>query len=346
MPTVTNGTAFAFAGQQSSADYESALVAYKEMPTAGATGSMVASYPNGHSASAWGMLIGFPSVETSAVDPTPVGVPVEVVGANGVPVTGLATVWDGTKEISVTRIQAVHSSTFVPDLECAKRVFTMGHRGGSVDYQEHTPRGFVECAIRHIDIMEFSVGVTSDGRYFGLHDRTLNRTSSSVGPSAAQGGGDYVASEHTWAEISALQQDLPNREFGSARYMLLDTFLEQWAPSHTLMIDPKHLTTPQRVGFYERLAAVPDRQNRIMGKFFHTGTAVADDIGRSGASRGVTPTARRSPVSGATAQRRRNRSSRPRPVSGTCSAWSGTPRTPSGPRRSASPAARRSSATS
>jgi len=278
VPTVANGTAYAFAGQQSSGDIESILVAYKEMPTAGATGAMTATYLNGHNSNSWGVLIGLPSVETSneiarlsAVMSDGRGNPVEV-GLVG---------WDGTKEVELSKIEMLHSGTFVPDLERTQRVFLMGHRGGSLDYQEHSARGYVQSSIAHMDIMEFSIGCTSDGVFFGLHDREVNRTSSSLGPSAAQGGVDYLPSQHTWAEISALVQDLPSRgdsRFSTQPYMRIEDFVNQWLPSHTLMFDPKYLSAAQRVNLYAYLASLPDHQRRIMGKFYHTGTQVADDF--------------------------------------------------------------------
>jgi hypothetical protein len=154
-------------------------------------------------------------------------------------------------------------------------VWTMGHRGGSIDYQEHSARGYVECAINHVDVLEFSVGMSSDGVLFGLHDDTLNRTSSSLGSTAVKPG------DRTWAQIQALVQDLPNRgdtRFTTQPYLSLDDFVAQWAKSHTLMFDPKVLSTAQRKVLMARIQQIPDYQRRVLGKYYTTGTVIADEF--------------------------------------------------------------------
>jgi glycerophosphoryl diester phosphodiesterase len=162
----------------------------------------------------------------------------------------------------------------VPILDKTDRVWTMAHRGGSIDYQEHSARGYVQSAIAHVDVLEFSLGRTSDGVFFGLHDATLNRTTSGL-------AANYLASAHTWAEISALVQDLGNRgdpRFGTAPYLRLEDFIAQWSGSHTLMFDPKLINTAGRQALYPILQQIPRYQERVLGKFYHTGTAIADEF--------------------------------------------------------------------
>lgn len=268
VPSVSGATAWTYAGQAGSTDIETVLLTYKVMATSGATGNAVATYPNAQATNAWAMMIGLPSVQTDTT-PQPVArLAVTVSDGAGHPIQGGATVWDGAAEIAVAKIEPVHSGTFVPDLDRTSRVWWMAHRGGSADYQEHSARGYVQSAVAHADVLEFSVGVTSDGVMFGLHDDTLNRTTSGL-------AANYKANEHTWAEISALVQDLSGRgdaRFTTAPYLRLDDFVAQWSPSHTLMFDPKLLTATQRQALLARIQQIPDYQRRVLGKFYTTGT--------------------------------------------------------------------------
>lgn len=274
VPSVSGSTVFYYAGQQSTADLETILLAHKAMPTVGATGNAVATYLNTQSSNSGAMMVGLPSAETDTT-PQPVArLATTASDGAGNRIQVGATAWDGTTEVALAKIEAVHSGTFVPDLDRISRVWWMTHRGGSLDYQEHSARGYVESAVRHADVMEFSVGRTSDGIFFGLHDDTLNRTTSGL-------AANYKPGEHTWAEISQLVQDLPNRgdtRFTTAPYMRMDDFIAQWSPSHTLMFDPKLLTAAQRQELLARIQQIPDYRNRVLGKFYITGTDRADEF--------------------------------------------------------------------
>jgi hypothetical protein len=258
--------------QSGSTPVNSNLIAHREMATAGASGDAVSTWKNQTGNRGSIMVVWEPVPDA---EPTPVTL-IDGKAADGaggiIPVKMKA--WDGAKDVSIARVEVVHGGTFVPDLDRTTRVWTMGHRGGSLDNQEHSARGYVQIAIAHVDVMEFSVACTSDKRYFGLHDRTLNRTTSGL-PT------NYVASEHTWAEISALMQDLPNRtdpRFGPQPYLLLEDFIAQWSGSHTLMFDPKLISTADRQALYPILQQIPRYQERVLGKFFHTGTTIADEF--------------------------------------------------------------------
>lgn len=264
--------------QEVSSPIHSVLLAHRDMATAGATGDAQSTWlkddgtanSSGNRGSV--MIIWEPIPDT---EPTPVKLlSVRAADGQGKIINVGAKGWDGTKDVELAKIEYVHSGTFVPDLDRTTRVWTMGHRGGSLDYQEHSARGYVQSAIAHVDVLEFSVGRTSDGVFFGLHDATLNRTTSGL-PSG------YLASAHTWAEISTLVQDLPNRgdaRFASQPYLRLEDFIAQWAPTHTLMFDPKLINTAGRQALYPILQQIPRYTERVLGKFFHTGTAIADEF--------------------------------------------------------------------
>jgi hypothetical protein len=257
---------------QASSPVNSILLSHREMPTPGDTGNAVSTWKNSVGNRGSIMVVIEPTPDT-VVPITPLNAVMSDGAGNAIPVKLTAIASDGNggvKEVGLSKIELVHSGSFVPDLDRMSRVWTMGHRGGSLDNQEHSAFGYVRSAINHVDVMEFSVGRTSDGKYFGLHDSTLNRTTSGL-------AANYLASAHTWAEISALMQDLPNRG-GPQPYMLLDDFINQWSPSHTLMFDPKLINTAGRADLYARIQQIPRYQERVLGKFYHTGTAIADEF--------------------------------------------------------------------
>jgi hypothetical protein len=248
----------------------SLLVATQAMSADGATGDAVSrGWPNSTGNRGSFMLVIPPAPDAT---PTPVAkldAKMSDGAGNVIPVK-LTAIDESGKEIALAKLELVHSGSFVPDLDRMSRVWWMAHRGGSADYQEHSARGYVQSAIAHADVLEFSVGRTSDGVFFGLHDATLNRTTSGL-------AANYLASEHTWAEISTLVQDISNRN-GTAPYLKLDDFIAQWSPSHSLMFDPKLLSSASRADLLARLQQIPDYRNRVLGKFYTTGTVVADEF--------------------------------------------------------------------
>lgn len=266
-----------FQGQQGSTDVESIfLVTMRYAASGSATGAVVATYPNAQASNGWGVLIGMPSVVS---DGTIRKLPAKMSDGAGKVIDVGLTAMTSTGEVALSAIELVHSGSLVPDLLRMSRVFTMAHRGGSADYQEHTMRGYVQSAIAHVDALEFSVARTSDGVFFGAHDETLNRTTSGL-------AANYKPSEHTWAEISQLRQDLSGRgdpRFTTDRYYTLDEFLAQWGKgSHAIFLDPKVLTPADRVALLDRIKLVPNYRDIFVGKFFHSGVGIADEFAAAG----------------------------------------------------------------
>jgi hypothetical protein len=251
----------------------SILLAHREMATPGATGDAVSTWKAGNSTGNRGsiMVVLHPLPDTPIVrfDAKMAD------GQGGIVDVGLVG-WDGSKEIELSKVEFVHSGTLVPDLDRLDRVWWMSHRGGSIDYQECTLRGYLESAIHHADVLEISVAITSDGKILCAHDATADRTSSSVR------GQGWRFDQHTWAEVQQLEQDLPNRgdtRFTTDRYYSLDEILDKFAATHSFMVDPKALgTVARRDVLYPRLRQIADYQRRIVGKFYHTGTAIADEF--------------------------------------------------------------------
>jgi hypothetical protein len=258
--------------QSGSSPINSNLIAHREMATAGATGDAVSSWlnPTGNRGS---IMIVWEPVPDTVVPVVPLAAKVVDEQGNAADV-GLTAIDASGKEVSLSKIEFVHGGTPVPDLDKTSRVWTMGHRGGSADYQEHSPEAYLNAAICHVDVLEFSVGITSDGVFFGIHDSTYSRTSSSV-------AAGVKTTDLTWAQVQALTQDLPNRgdsRYTTSRYMSLDEFINRWAGTHTLMFDPKLLSTANRKLLYDRIKQIPKYRYWVLGKFYHTGTAIADEF--------------------------------------------------------------------
>lgn len=255
----------------------SLLIATRTMSASGDTGDAVSrNWPN-----QTGNRGSFMLVIPPAPDVAPSRLQVKMGDGAGSIVNAGLVWWDGTNEIQLSKLEAVYPGTSVSELFSTSRVWWMAHRGGSADYQEHSERGYLESARCHADVFEASIVCSSDGVFFLAHDPTANRTSSSVGPSAANGGVDWVFNQHTAAEIEALVQDLPNRgdtRFTTAPYMRLTALIERWAKTHTIMVDFKNCTTAQRAVGYNYLKTIPNYQECIMGKFYHTGTVIADEF--------------------------------------------------------------------
>lgn len=74
-----------------------------------------------------------------------------------------------------------------------KTVIT-AHRGFSGSYPENTLTAFRKAVELGVDIVEFDVRETSDGRLIILHDATLDRTTDGTG----------TVDSHPWSEVSKL----------------------------------------------------------------------------------------------------------------------------------------------
>ncbi|ACY35917.1 hypothetical protein CMP1-21 [Clavibacter phage CMP1] len=159
------------------------------------------------------------------------------------------------------------------------RVFTMAHRGGSLDYQEHTMRGYYQSTVAHADVLEISIVISKDGTFWCAHDINPNRTSSAI-------TGTKNFSDYTDAEIAAMVQDLPNRgdaRFGNDRYYKLSEILAQYGQgTHAVMIDPKYIVGANLTALINYLKTFANYQNIFIGKFFHTGTYVATAFAAEG----------------------------------------------------------------
>ncbi len=111
--------------------------------------------------------------------------------------------------------------------------FYVAHRGGSKNWPEMSLHAYTQAGFWGAGALEVSLGRTSDGVWFGLHDDTLDRTSGTSG---------FVASAHTWAEVQAYQITASGTTAPSqpARpYMRWEELMEAYYDSHVIFVDPK-----------------------------------------------------------------------------------------------------------
>lgn len=194
-----------------------------------------------------------------------------MVDSAGVTQNGYLRLFDGTQILKAERFIAMPSGTKVSQLFKNNKKVMMAHRGGSLDYSEHSARGFTQCVMLGVDVLEFSVARTSDGVWFGLHDDTLNRTTPEL-------AANYKPAEHTWAEISQLTQVVPSggdSNFPRQPYMKLGD-LSVYFGSHTIFIDPKVIGSANIPALFTYLKTFPNWADTFVIKYFHSATWLAD----------------------------------------------------------------------
>ena len=156
--------------------------------------------------------------------------------------------------------QLLQGGTVTVDELLRRRPFLIAHRGGSANWPEMSLHAYEQSAAHGIPALEMSVGRSSDGVWFGLHDATLDRTSGTVG---------FTAGDHPWAEISRYRiHPPPTAPHQPARpYLRLTDFLARFAASHVLFLDPKS----QNRRFYPELldllrSSVADPMKHVIAK--------------------------------------------------------------------------------
>lgn len=114
--------------------------------------------------------------------------------------------------------------------------FYVAHRGGSANWPEMSLHAYTQSGFWGAGALEVSLGRSSDGVWFGLHDDTLDRTSGTSG---------FTASAHTWAEIQAYQitaSGTSNPSQPARPYMRWEELMDAYYDSHVIFVDPKSAT--------------------------------------------------------------------------------------------------------
>lgn len=188
--------------------------------------------------------------------------------------------WDGTTEKAVSSISYMPKGRTVNQIELplynsSIRPSMIAHRCGSDDWAEMSLRGATESVYRGVDGLEFSFQVSSDGVYFGLHDATLDRT--------VPGLTSATAANMTWAQIRRYAQKAgADTAFGAQPFMKLTDFLNIYAKTHTVFLDPKNVPAAQYSSLVSLFNTYPNAQDHIVGKAFCTTTTWGNAMQNAG----------------------------------------------------------------
>lgn len=161
--------------------------------------------------------------KTDTPAPAPATLTVDVVGDAS---PARVAVWDGSAEQAARSMGVMpYGAASVSEL-LTKPKFVVAHRGGSGSWPEHTKRAYTQAVDHGVDALEVSCSRTSDGVWFGLHDKTLKRL----------GGPDVDPATMTWEEVESA---MAGTQYVPAR---LDWLLDTYGRSHTILFDPKYET--------------------------------------------------------------------------------------------------------
>src|SRR4051812_22954579 len=115
----------------------------------------------------------------------------------------------------------------------AERPFRVAHRGGSDDWPEMSLYAYQQSIAHGYQALEMSVARSADGVWFGLHDATLDRTSGTIG---------FTAADHFWSEISTRRISAKGTHDPgqpAQPYLQLRRFLTEFGRDFVLFVDPK-----------------------------------------------------------------------------------------------------------
>lgn len=146
---------------------------------------------------------------------------------------------------------------------------TMAHRGGSTTWPEMSEYAYDRSVARGYNLLEFSAQRSSDGWWFGMHDNNFDRTSKETGT--------LPPSFYTQADIQLNFMNEHNADISPRPYYGLTDFLDKYAGSNTVVVDPKN-----QLGYTSEFLDVLDAHggpSRIIVKFFGVGAggnALAD----------------------------------------------------------------------
>jgi hypothetical protein len=181
---------------------------------------------------------------------------------------GTPTVWDGTVEKPATISFSTETYPTVASM-LSNHPFYVAHRGGSLDWPEHSMLAYTNSIAWGCSAVEMSVNRTSDGVWIALHDADLNRTSMTSGLPAV--------SEMTWQQVQQYRIKVTN---GNEPYEKMTDILDRYQSSHIFFLDPK-MGYNYRTEFFAIVKSFPNWDKHVM-KYFHTGTAFASEARAKG----------------------------------------------------------------
>jgi len=220
---------------------------------------------------------GYAALILTDVPAAPVGPEVGYVATGGGLETGHAYVVGTGGELEVpVEVRGFSPGYASVTAMLASPVFRIAHRGGSADWPEMTAHAYTQAVWWGAGALEISVGITSDGVLFGLHDETLDRTSGTTG---------WDPRTHTWAEVQAFTVAPPDGSSTVAGkpYARLTDLLDLYT-DRVVFVDPKYLNLSQRAALLQVMASKPNAVDRFVWKYFGT----AENIAAQGKSAGFT----------------------------------------------------------
>lgn len=117
--------------------------------------------------------------------------------------------------------------------------FYVAHRGGSAKWPEMSMIAYESASQSGIGALEVSVARTKDGVFFGLHDKTLDRTSEVTG--------NIDPSTLTWEELSSTYTNKLNASTpDGVPYAQISEIFGKFAETHVIFVDPKYIGDPQQ----------------------------------------------------------------------------------------------------
>ena len=176
-------------------------------------------------------------------------------------------VWDGTEEVPVQAAGVMPSGYPSVGSMLGSDPFYIAHRGGSADFPEMSLWAYTQSAAWGAPALELSLNKTSDGVLFGLHDATLDRTST------AAAGKNLDPRTLTWAEIQA---GFTIDQYGRREpYERAEAILDVYAGSHLFFIDPKYLGSDEDLtDVFAMLKSFPSWERMVI-KFSYDAQSVA-----------------------------------------------------------------------
>lgn len=244
-----------------------AALGYIDLASAGATGTVGATFDSAATASG-GFLVAFRAGDWTP--PAPVGLAIKYTSAPDTPSDGQLFYTSATDTLSVPAEVRPFPTGYasVADM-LAQPTFYLAHRGGGGNWPEMSLHAYTQSGFWGVGAMELSLARTSDGVWFGLHDATLDRTSGTSG---------FVASEHTWAEVQAYQitaADTTNPSQSTRPYATFDDIMDAYYSSHVFFIDIKDAVS-HREELLDMMDALPGTPtDRLVAKYYGPATTWA-----------------------------------------------------------------------
>lgn len=227
------------------------------------TGEAITDFPNAHSQNGFGIQIEAPpAIPVETTGPEATGITMRRITDTGI-VEGRLKVITAAGLIAPKAGKQLKPGYPSVTAMLTDPSFRIAHRGGSRDFPEMSLYAYSQSALMGYGALELSLGRTSDGVWFGMHDKTFQRTS----------GDPRTPSDVTWAQVQQMEIAPGPASTGQIPrpYARWEEIMETFYESHVLFIDPKEatLTATHRQELYGMMEALPGNpRERLVGKYY------------------------------------------------------------------------------